>query len=274
MQQYPEKFQTIRNYFKSNCSCDDTFNSLNRGTAILETEEQLNYYLRSYGNMHEAKLQETFADLFEHFILENNTQLEIIDYACGQGLASIVLLNYIEEHFNYDINNLLKIKLIEPSTIALNRAECLLQQSATIECINKEFDDLTDYDIQTRDNTVKIHLFSNILDMEGVHFDIDHLSKLIYDTQQGVNYFVCVSAYGKDKLDDFQNSFQKLDSFKEIADCDDFCKKKSKWHIVYNIFKIDFDKIIKEKNNIERDTNAILLKNLQTALRKQAKRWY
>jgi hypothetical protein len=73
---------------------DKLYNDLKRGTEIIDDEVHLNMYLKCFGQMHKAKLDEAFvclpnvADIFS-----NN--IEIFDWGCGQGTATICLLDYL-----------------------------------------------------------------------------------------------------------------------------------------------------------------------------------
>ena len=234
--QYPLNFQKIRSIYGSD---DGKYDELKRGVAILKDEAELNQYLFSYGNMHEAKLQKAYSELFKHLSLDINDRVQVIDYACGQGLASIVLLNYLQDNYSsYPLSNLLKIILIEPSKIALDRAEYFLKESSNLLMVNKVLDDVTKDDLCTNHNTIKIHLFSNILDMSDEYFDADKIARSIIDSQTGVNYFVCVSALYKNKLDSFMNSFEDDIFFEELASFDGVFNNSQQWKINYNIFNI------------------------------------
>jgi hypothetical protein len=233
--QYPQPFQNIRSKFGGPF---EVYDDLKRGVAILSKEEQLAQYLYSFGNMHEAKLKKAYGALFKSLDITNNKKIKILDYACGQGLATIVLLNYLESNFNYCISNILKIILVEPSQIALKRAKDLLSGASALHHINKGFDDVVEHDLKTDSKPIKIHLFSNILDMGGDHFDIDNIANTVSKSQTGINYFVCVSALKKDKLDYFMSLFEGLDGFKQVSNYDGAFTNHQNWKIKYNIFKV------------------------------------
>lgn len=232
---YPSSFQNIRSKFGGSY---DLYDDLQRGIAILSREEELAQYLLSFGNMHEAKLIEAYCDLFKFLDIADNKKIKILDYACGQGLASIVLLNYIESNFNYCISNILKIILVEPSKIALKRAKDLLHGASTLQHINKKFDDVVEHDLKTDSKPIKIHLFSNILDMGGDHFDMNNLANIISKSQSGINYFVCVSALKKEKLDYFMSLFENFQGFEKLSNYDGEFINRQNWKIKYNIFKV------------------------------------
>ena len=75
---------------------DVIYEDLQRGKGILDDDEHLNMYLRSYGKMHKAKLEEAFKYFPSDMDFEN-TVFEIYDWGCGQGTASICLLDYFEK---------------------------------------------------------------------------------------------------------------------------------------------------------------------------------
>jgi hypothetical protein len=210
---YPQTFSSILNQFAIKIS-DEVWESLDRGKAILKSIDQLNQYLYSYGKCHHKKLK----DAYKHLILDlegnpsfnSSTKIEIIDYGCGQGIASIVLLNELM-NIQFPVDKISKVVLIEPSKLALERANILLKQSTKINRINKYLDDLNDADILTDDKAIKIHLFSNILDMadEGkfkANFSIERLTKIIKASQSNENYFVCVGVRKEENINQFAES--------------------------------------------------------------------
>lgn len=217
----PRQFNCIRKIAVSQLleiqNRDEIFRSLGRGVAILEQEEQLYSYMSSYGLMHKAKL----VDAFSHFPFEEiqGCEIEVYDWSCGQGMASIVLLEYLRD---FDILlTINRITLIEPSEIALKRASLHVRHfdpDVKIKTILKDMDSLSNTDVCGTNESVKVHLFSNILDVEA--FSMQHLIDLIKQVYVGSNYFVCVSPYINDvktaRIDSFVNYFRQNDSFRLI----------------------------------------------------------
>lgn len=167
---------------------DSLFLSLGRGVELLHSHEQLCQYLRSYGNMHESKIRAAL----EHLQTDAyaNKSIQIIDWGCGQGLASVCFMDYIRD--NNIKTNILNVSLIEPSIDALDRAN--LHVSAFIEnnkvtTINKYVNDITSEELVS-DVDVTIHFFSNILDIDSV--DVKQLAQTIADAICGEHYFICV----------------------------------------------------------------------------------
>lgn len=141
---------------------------LGRSKSILSSERQLDQYLYSYGPMIQSQWTTVLKGLK---FPEGDVQLN--DYACGQGLASLLLHDAFPDS---DLSRITKVNLIEPSFVALNRAEGLIKccyPKANINIINKYLDDVEECEICLSDDAVKIHLFSNILDIDGFNqFDL------------------------------------------------------------------------------------------------------
>jgi len=230
---YPKALKEIRNIYGKSYG-DDVYHDLERGRAVLRTEQELNQYLYSYGNMHANKLYYVYNELFKNLSVNFGTKIQIIDYGCGQGLASIGLLNRLAlDHF--DINNVLEIILIEPSAIALKRAEELLKNTFSIKLVNKYLNDINDKDIKRQG--VTLHLFSNILDMGGTHFDIKQLANKIIKSKTNSEFFACVGALGENKLIEFSASFQNQIGFERISRSNGAVSFGT-WKIVYDLFCI------------------------------------
>jgi len=185
--------------------CNELHDSLNRGIDILDSEPLLQMYIYSFGKMHNAKLQYAFNHVQKPII--NYEEVEIVDYGCGQGLASICYHDYIIKH-NRD-QRVRKITLIEPSELALSRAELLCSRfypDAEIVAVNKQFDDLTNDDLVLSSDIPTIHLLSNILDVES--YDLPHLSHIVKEQSVGDNEYISVSP--------MQNP-QRLERLKKFA---------------------------------------------------------
>lgn len=73
---------------------DKLYNDLKRGKDILDDEMHLNMYLRSFGKMHKAKLDTAFTCLPDVSSVFSE-EIDIYDWECGQGTASICLLDFL-----------------------------------------------------------------------------------------------------------------------------------------------------------------------------------
>lgn len=206
---------------------DELFEEINHGMNVLSTNEHLHIYMYCLGLMHEAKLNKAFLEIPKRFF--KPSEIEIIDYACGQGIASLCFANFLEDSGHE--TRIKKITLIEPSTVALSRAALICHKvcpEAIIETIASEFDDLEDDQISTTE-VPRVHLLSNILDMTC--YDLNHLARVINQVKKKGDLFVCVDPWYHDrKLDGRQRKLMRLLNGKEI------------YHDVFNAYQLQEDK--------------------------------
>ena len=159
----------------------DLRHTLGYGRNIPNTVDQLNQYLYSYGPMVRAQwdavlyslCQDAWGDCLTQ-AAKDSVPVCIADYACGQGLASVLLREAIPAL------NVVHSELIEPSEVGLKRAENLVRccyPDARVNCTNKCFGDIQVGDVQLADEHFKIHLFSNILDLEDVDLGITSIKR-------------------------------------------------------------------------------------------------
>jgi|GEM_PF-2649053 ATP-dependent DNA helicase recQ len=164
--------------------------SLNRGIDVLDTEPLLQMYMYAFGKMHNAKLQFAFGQM--HDRISKTERVQIIDYGCGQGLASICYHDFLTAH--NPKQKITKIILVEPSSLALSRAELLCScfyPNTDIVAVNKSFDNLNDEDIDVSPEVLTLHIFSNILDVES--YDLQHLIHIVSNLKSEKNELVIVS---------------------------------------------------------------------------------
>lgn len=142
------------------------WDQLGRGRAILTSEEELDQYLYSYGPM----TRRQWTAVLEPLNLAPQP-MQIIDYGCGQGLATALLF----DHFGVDmINSVSRIVLIEPSVVALRRATAVVQcysNQFEVIAINKRLEELTAEELTSDGQILINHIFSNVLDIDG----FDHM---------------------------------------------------------------------------------------------------
>jgi superfamily II DNA helicase RecQ len=187
---------------------DKLWTQLERGEALLKTHEQMCQYLFSFGNMHQAKLTDAFKKLP---IKAYESELEIIDWGCGQALGTINLIDYLQSV--NAIANIKKITLIEPAKAALERAKLHIDaiKDDSIELIARAdyFENILPEQISTTSERTIIHIFSNILDV--VQIDLKHLAKLIDGSVNSDNYLVCVGPLNPNnqRINAFYSYFDK-----------------------------------------------------------------
>lgn len=140
---------------------------LSHGVKLLENDDELAQYLCAYGKMHKEKIDLALCSIKEPLSVFTR-DITIIDWGCGQGLASICFFDYLRVlGIAHKVN---KVVLIEPSGPALNRAqEHLIKyiDGDKITPVNKYINDVTKNDISETRGFV-IHFFSNILDIPNV----------------------------------------------------------------------------------------------------------
>ncbi|WP_281757596.1 DEAD/DEAH box helicase [Succinatimonas hippei] len=181
------------------------YDALCRGKTVL-SEDELNMYLFSYGKMHEAKLHTAFSKI--PLSKWEKGSFEVYDWGCGQGTASICLLDFLSQKgIKAQIE---QITLIEPSIAGIERAASVLKLKNPIFklCkINKDFNSLSEKDFSVH-NLPRLHLFSNILDVES--FDLIAFIHLFQTIFSGNNSFICVGPYYSNvrRMDEFTAALQ------------------------------------------------------------------
>lgn len=181
-----------------------------RGKKILETPGECNRYIERFFQMHYFKIIDSISKLFSYDKIHEYSGKGVIlyDWACGQGLGSWLFLNQLAERR-------LKIKvaeiiLIEPSAIALKRAEILIRyidKNVKLTTINRMLNDTSEKELIRTEDSLRIHYVSNFIDMLSWE-SIDHLSKLIIESQVHQDYaLVALSPYRASALDRFINNF-------------------------------------------------------------------
>lgn len=165
-------------------------NRTRRTKSPLQYHDDLTTYMALYGLAHYERIQAIF-DLTQqdNFNEQQLRQATIVDYGCGQGIATLAYLDHLIatqqqiEHLN--------IVLIEPSALALRRAIYWIEKKAqtaelsihiTAHACN--FDELDENYLDQANSGTYIHLFSNVLDMyhQG-NFSLHRLTKLMQKNQ-------------------------------------------------------------------------------------------
>ena len=245
-------FTSIRNiankYIQSIGDPIELYNNLQRGEKIIDDERLLYKYLVSFGNKHKDKLYSSFEVIIENI---KNEKFDIIDWGCGQGTATMLLLNYAKERdITLDIDN---ITLIEPSSLALSRAllhiDVLKQKNYNVKAINSDLDCLNENNLQTQSNNKTLHLFSNILDIESFTLDNTFFKKVSQSFNTNA-IFVCVSPYRSDKnnnrFDLFFNHFDENFDTELISSRDTNIGNATRYEKIFEV-KYITEEVIEEK---------------------------
>lgn len=200
------------------------WNVTDHGRKNLQSEQELDAYLAAYGEMHITKCRAAI----QNFPWRNSTDdirchnFEIFDWGCGQGIATLTLLEFLEQREL--LGHLNSITLIEPSHIALERAKRWVSQNAgtavKINVVEKFIpDDINgNMDEITCNSAVSINLFSNVLDIRSIN-----LQWLAHKTASlaNVNYMVCIGPkFTNDtRIKDFCAYFNPSAFFSDIESC-------------------------------------------------------
>lgn len=211
-------FQLIRKIAENSLSHltsnerDELQRQLNHGVNLLTSHELLCHYTFAYGNMHEAKINKALSSIQNPNKVFNNN-LAIIDWGCGQGLATVCFFDFLKK-LNIP-NNIQKVILIEPSELALERAKfhtnLYLKDESKIETKCKYLDDVQKSDIETN-QSITLHFFSNILDIQQI--DLLKLAQLFENKSNGEHYFFCVGPLNNNnnRIDEFYNFFNSVNT--------------------------------------------------------------
>jgi hypothetical protein len=150
------------------------WNELGRGRSILTSIEQLDQYLYSYGPMTQSQWV-----AFAPSATIPSGRYHLADYGCGQGLGCALVFDHFGAHVRGQVES---VVLIEPSSVALMRAAAVVgcYCDAPVKLVNKKLDDLSELDVQSNEALHKIHVFSNVLDIDG--FDHATLFNKIFRT--------------------------------------------------------------------------------------------
>jgi hypothetical protein len=185
---------------------DELFDKMNRGILPLGSEPEMSMYMYAYGKMHYMKLLKAFESIDKSVF---DSDLEIIDYGCGQALGVIAIADYLKSI--HKTPNIKSITLLEPSKLTLNRAvlhTSILFPNVPTKAINKEIDDLVKDDFITENENTKLHIFSNILDVESFH--LENFANLVDNSFTGYNLYLCVSPY----FGENDSRYYRVDEFK------------------------------------------------------------
>ena len=204
----PDRFKSCPWHYK-----DGQGRELNRGTAVLETEEQCCAYMSAYGPMHRHKLMRAL-DENEFPYSDLTDGVEIYDWGCGQGIGTMAVIEKLRQHNM--LGKLRKVVLEEPSDVARDRAilhvtKALEDYHADVVAVSKYLP--SDYGDNSNSITtinveqpIAIHIFSNILDIEAV--SLKGVSKMI--TSSGKKHIVlCIGPanLNESRLYAFRNYF-------------------------------------------------------------------
>ena len=164
-------------------------NATNRAQAPLTSVGQAVMYTTLYGKNHFDRFSGVINQVMGSNIRSEavTKTINIVDYGCGQGIASLALLAYLEAYVNSD-NFTLHFHLLEPSQTTLELAELLVNKMAqrinAKTVVHQHHKNLAEFlsgdshKLTAADFT--LHLFSNVLDIPAVQQLIPTLSAYLH----------------------------------------------------------------------------------------------
>lgn len=182
-----------------------------RAKAPLVYKEDLLIYNICYGASHIARLRQLL-DYFD-FSREMPNSIQVLDYGCGQGLASLTLLEYLQiSPKKLQIN----LHLIEPSSLALQHAAYLIKSHPannqhTIKIASHQTT-LNDLPVITQPVPLTLHLFSNVLDFAYLNrFDLHYWAERVLQQRHSHLCLAASPAFlsGKVGFDELKNKCPK-----------------------------------------------------------------
>lgn len=207
-----------------------------RGTLPISEELGLLCYLSAYGKMHRDKIRIALSNMNLAEMCTSN--INIVDWGCGQGLAAFVFLDYLAEHgIECEVDS---ITLIEPSSLAIRNAELFLTQrqkneSTRIRTINKLFSDLSERDFNGIGSGATFHLYSNILDVPGIN--MKDLSSWLNVFPATDNYIISASPKYWSGDDRIRTFFSYLNNARMLWSREESNKTYNEWgaNFTFNI---------------------------------------
>ena len=161
-----------------------------RGVAIYAHESQLDEYLFLYGEMHIAKMRRFLPAVP---FGEMGGRVALVDWGCGQGLASACALDGMRGMRSSPTVE--AVRLIEISDVARARAERVVGRYGEVRNLKAypwELEALAGSGLDLPAGVPVVHLFSNILDVEAI--DLKRLAEVFLKLTAGhVSYVLSVS---------------------------------------------------------------------------------
>lgn len=165
-----------------------------RNFAEIFTEDvQADAYSAAYTGMHIGKLRMVFDKAKENGAFSSD--IAVVDWGCGQGLATLALKEYLLGQGLAQCR-IMEVILVEPSPVSLPRAKVNVSYAlpgTSVSAVGKKLDDVVLNDVRTSGRYRVVHLFSNILDVDGI--SLKRISENLAANQTVDNFILCASPY-------------------------------------------------------------------------------
>lgn len=171
-----------------------------RATRPLISLDEAIYYSSTFTQEHFDRFSHVLSHLGTHMIFAK--ELTVVDYGCGQGLATLALLDYLHKN-NCIANKVIHVHLIEPSAITLVLARQYVLAMAKhvnikvhITVHQQTLAEYLEQPLHFHADTTILHLLSNIVDITSLQSDLFTLSKQI-NASAGEHFICAVSSYDR-----------------------------------------------------------------------------
>lgn len=162
-------------------------------TAVFTEDVQADAYSAAYTHMHIGKLRMVFDKARANGAFASD--ISVVDWGCGQGLATLALKEYLAE-CKLTQCRIREVVLIEPSPVSLPRAEINVRYAvptAASRAVGKMLNDVGANDVRASGRYKVIHLFSNILDVDGI--SLKKISENLSANPTVENFVLCASPF-------------------------------------------------------------------------------
>lgn len=188
--------------------------------------DEMQKYLGENGRMHKALIYSTLEVFLEKL---NGETITLCDWGCSQGIASMLVLDYIKEkQLDIKVSDLI---LIDDDTKALNRAiaqvEALAQDTMKFTAIKSDDNNISDT-IKSNKNNIVLNLFSN----DKIPINFWTINHDVFDK----SYFLCVSNENQELVDEV---YETINIFMDVQDMSKRDGKIGKFEKFERIFAID-----------------------------------
>ncbi|MEA2019487.1 MAG: hypothetical protein U9N59_13695, partial [Campylobacterota bacterium] len=185
--------------------------------------DDMQKYLGEKGRMYKALIYSTLEEFIENL---NGETITLCDWGCSQGIASMLVLDYIKEkQLNIKVSDVI---LMDDEIKVLSRAmaqvEALAQDDMKISAIKS--DDNTIYDkIKTTKNNTALHLFAN----DKMPIDFLEIELDIFDK----DFVLCVSNENKEFINEVYENFKDFMDVRDLSTKDGKIGRFAKFERVF-----------------------------------------
>lgn len=202
---FEDYYYNLVNYFaqntQDNLSYPEFSHRTNRATKALTCEKEAIFYTVAYARQHYLNLQYLLGQTANLSTKKAGkpVNLRVIDYGCGQGVATMALMDFMAQK-NIAKGSHLSIYLIEPSKVSIGIAKFLIERLAAVHemtvDIHMQQCNLANAKLPMVDDcTETVHLMLNILDIIEVQQSLFGLTNKMGQIAGSHTLFACSPVY-------------------------------------------------------------------------------